>query len=47
MTKEYIERKIKNLMRDLNYYKKVYPHSDKIIDIKNQINLYKKKASQF
>lgn len=44
MTKQYIERKIKNLMRDLNYYKTVYPHSDKITYIKSQIKLYKKKA---
>ena len=45
MTKEYIERKIKHLIKDLDYYKKVYPHSDRIVEIKNQIKLYKKKAS--
>lgn len=43
MDKEKISIKIRNLEHDLDYYKRVYPGSKKVSNLKNKIYYYKKK----
>lgn len=39
-----IERKIRNLTHELEYYKRVYPRCSKIKMIQEKLNMYMKKA---
>ncbi len=40
-----LERKIRNLIHELEYYKRVYPKSSKINKIRCKIYYYKKKIA--
>lgn len=42
MTKSQKERKVKNLKKEILYYEKVYPKSEKIIIFKSMYKHYKK-----
>lgn len=43
--KKCVERKIKNLIHNLEYYKKVYPRSNTIKKLENKIKYYSLKLA--
>lgn len=45
MRKYKIDNKIKNLNREIEYYKKVYPRSSKINNLKSKLYYYNKKLA--
>ncbi len=42
MTKRQLEKKLKHLKKEINYYKKVYPTNYKIAKLKSEYRYYKR-----